>query len=330
MKKTTKELTFHRKRMLLAEIKEDDALAMRVKLDDAAIDEYAKKYLREKDGATHSGEEPFPLAEVVGLPDGTNVLVHGRHRFKSMGKAAITEWDFLLAEGTIEQAAMHAAKANLSASSVRYTHADKQHAVRRLLAIMPKASSRVIADCCGVHHSTVEKYRNEDHDAHDDEPRQGRDGRPVRRPTPKKSGENSQSSKENTQSTAESEQSASSDAAANGNREEGASSGTSGNDVQKTNGGALVENGVAAPPASEVVNEANPTDEPKRPQPKESKADQQASRTIVLSRDGAATRITVDGKVRVASVSNTEVIIEVLAARATPPRATDGRRHAVS
>jgi hypothetical protein len=169
-------------RLRIDSIRPDKALRMRVRLDDNAVSAYTAKYKRIREEPTD--ETPFPLCTLVQTHDGTLLLVDGWHRLKAMGAAGIEEADFQVFDGTVEEAALRAASANLS--GVKSTQADKKHAVARLVEILgPQASSRRIAAACGLDHKTVERWRPKLAG-----PRVGRDGKlrkpPARPATPAK------------------------------------------------------------------------------------------------------------------------------------------------
>lgn len=181
-------LRFTRTTLRVADVQSNGALQMRVRLNTDAIKEHADHYRRAAAGKLEEGETNYDLIEVVHLPDGTTAVVNGNHRRGGMKDADTREHDFLVAEGTLRQAAHHAARANVGNITVAYTLADKQNACKRLYAIYGNISGRTIAEMAGVSPTTAEKHRPLEQA---DKPRKGKDGKvrkaPVIKSKPKAS-----------------------------------------------------------------------------------------------------------------------------------------------
>lgn len=139
-------------KLALADVRLDGGTQIRVRMSDEVISNYAERY--------KTGE---PLPPVVAFNDGTDVwCADGFHRCRAAEAAGVTEIDVDLEEGSKRKALEYALGANAEHGLPR-SRDDVRAAVLRALGdiVWKDCSSREIGKICKVHHSTVERYRQE-------------------------------------------------------------------------------------------------------------------------------------------------------------------------
>lgn len=107
----------------LSEIVLDDSFQIRVELSTETIEEYAELM---------SSEVEFPPIDIY-IFNGSKVLVNGRHRVEAARKCGLESIHAIILEGDARQALLHAIRCDAT-SALKRTNADKQKAVRLLLA----------------------------------------------------------------------------------------------------------------------------------------------------------------------------------------------------
>ena len=153
-------------RLPLAEITVDESLQCRAKIDEKVVEENA--------GWMEDGVEFAPV--VVFEIDGKRFLADGFHRFAA-AKLAGLEWLWAdIRQGERGNALAHAIRVN-STHGLRFSNADKRHAVELALREFPDTSDRVLAEICKVSPPFVAKLRKQVETDSTSETRMGKDGK---------------------------------------------------------------------------------------------------------------------------------------------------------
>lgn len=139
-----------KKLLFLSEIKLDDDLQPRIKINPSTVSDYAR--------AMRQGDE-FPPIEVY-LVDGDYLLIDGYHRFHAAKKEKWTKISCNVHTGTKREAILHSAGMNATHGD-RRTRQDMHYSVERVLkdSICQAWSDRAIATTCHVSHTFVAKIR---------------------------------------------------------------------------------------------------------------------------------------------------------------------------
>jgi hypothetical protein len=156
----------------LAEIRLDGGTQSRAELSNEVVEEYAAKYY-----------ESFALPPVTVFYDGEVYwLADGFHRCAAAKKAGRDAVSSDIKQGSRRDAILFSVGANAK-HGLRRTHADKRRAVAMLFGDEEWAakSDRWIAEKCGVHHSFVNRLRNE-LSLGDSSERTGQDGKTRKLP----------------------------------------------------------------------------------------------------------------------------------------------------
>lgn len=127
---------------------------------------------------------------VVFFDGSTHWLADGYHRWHAASEAGIETLQCDVKQGSKRDAILYACGAN-ACNGLRRTNEDKQRAVKTLLtdAEWCQWSDRVIADKCGVNHTTVGYWRSQLVESTSCNTRKGKDGKSRKAPKrkPKKS-----------------------------------------------------------------------------------------------------------------------------------------------
>ncbi len=118
----------------------------------------------------------FPPVDLFDLPSGDLVIADGWHRYKAAATVGFLELQANVHSGSREEALVFALKAN-QRHGLRRSNADKRRAVEVALGLTPAASSRAIADLCGVGNDLVEEVRQVSESDTCPPTRVGRDGK---------------------------------------------------------------------------------------------------------------------------------------------------------
>lgn len=145
----------------------DGDFMVRAAIDDDTAAAYA---------AAMTGGAKFPPVDLFDLPSGDLVIADGWHRYKAAVTVGFIELPANVHTGTREEALLFALKANQQ-HGLRRTNADKRRAVEVALGLTSAASSRAIADLCGVSHTFVDETRQVATVATCPTSRAGRDGK---------------------------------------------------------------------------------------------------------------------------------------------------------
>jgi hypothetical protein len=130
----------------------DDSVQSRVTLNNDIIDDYRNKY--------ENGVTMPPLRAVHDKKE--HILADGFHRFYALKRAGIGEAEFVVTDGTVEDAKFISITSNTEHGLPR-TNADKRRAVMMALQneCFKEFSDRGIAETLKIDHKTVSKIRRE-------------------------------------------------------------------------------------------------------------------------------------------------------------------------
>ncbi len=128
----------------------DRSLQTRVKLDEAAIEDYTAI-------VENGGELDAGIA--YRLPDGRLALVAGFHRAEAYRRAGIDSMSVEIREGAEFWAIRAGVADNNRHMGVRFTSADRRKVVEMLLGKFPQYGDGLVASAAGVDRSTVVRHR---------------------------------------------------------------------------------------------------------------------------------------------------------------------------
>ena len=108
------------------------------------------------------GGERFPPLLAFRITDRSYdgpVLVAGFHRHAAYTKAGVAECEVDVRDGTYAEAFLAGYLSNVEQKGLKYTNADKRHAVAVALRLFRRDSARVVAVRLGVSHDLVSRIR---------------------------------------------------------------------------------------------------------------------------------------------------------------------------
>lgn len=153
-----------KRRVALELLRLDERTQLRVARSAATLAEYSERMARGPTGQVvdPDGQEWPAVVVYYDAEEGAYWVADGHHRVTAAQQAGLDEIQAEVRSGTMADAVMYAAGANVR-HGVRLTTADKRRAIRAVLSLPQgwEMTDRKVADLCGSSHPTVAAVRRE-------------------------------------------------------------------------------------------------------------------------------------------------------------------------